>query len=367
MTFDPLDIRSYDYDLPDELIASAPAQRRSSSRLLVVDPVAGRLSDRVFSDVIDLLEPGDLLVVNDARVSPARLTAHRDSGGRVEVFVVGFEAEGRWHGEGLTALTRSNRVVAIGEEIQVDGHAARLRLEHRDGAGITHWAIVGDADPWVLLDTAGEVPLPPYIVRRRRDAGEAESTPEDRERYQTVYARTPGAVAAPTAGLHFDTELLGRLEQRGIERASVTLLVGIGTFRPVDSDRLDAHELHAEQIEVPQSTIDAVARTRARGGRVIAVGTTVVRALEAAAASGELRAGRSATSLFIYPGYRFAVVDALITNFHLPRSSLLALVSSLAGLELTRDAYAHAVRERYRFYSYGDAMFITGAALPGTT
>lgn len=362
MSDDPLDIRAYDYELPDELIASTPAATRSGSRLLAIDPTSDTLHDLAFHEFVEQLSPEDLLVVNDARVAPVRLAARRATGGAVEVFVVGFGSEGSWDGTTLTALSRSNRDIAVGEVITVEGSDAGLRLESRAAGGLTRWTLVGEDDPWALLDEAGSVPLPPYIVRRRRDAGIDDSTVNDRERYQTVYAARPGAVAAPTAGLHFDTPLLDRIRERGIERVAVTLLVGVGTFRPVSADRLDEHELHAESWVVTDEVVDAVRGTRARGGRVVAVGTTVVRALEAASADGDLRAGAGSTALFIYPGYRFRVVDALVTNFHLPRSTLLALVSAFGGHALIRRAYEHAVRERYRFYSYGDAMFVSSRA-----
>lgn len=351
-------IDAWDFALPPHLVAHEPAAQRRASRLLVVDPVGGAIEDATFATIVDRLGPDDLLVVNDAKVSPVRLRGHRSTGGRVEVFVVGLGDEGRWDADGpVVAMLRSNKRLGEGEWITI-GEAHRMRFDARGCAGLARLSL----DPGVSLDdvltAGGEVPLPPYILKRRRDLGEAELRAEDAGRYQTVYADRPGAVAAPTAGLHFDDALLATLAERGVRRASVTLLVGAGTFKPVQTDRLDDHEMHTEAYDVPQATVDAIAETRRRGGRVVAVGTTVVRTLEAASAGGMLSAGAGRTALFIRPGFAFAQVDALITNFHLPKSTLLALVGAMTGPELLLDAYAHAVREGYRFYSYGDAMFV---------
>ncbi len=359
---DPELTATYEYALPPELVAEAPAPIRTGSRLLVIDPASGSLDDALFAGIDAWLRPGDLLVVNDARVTHVRLPAARGSGGRVEVFVVGLGAEGAWADPSadLVALVRSNRGLRDGETIRV-GAAHSATVVERCADGLVRLQLDVD-DAWSLFDLEGEVPLPPYILKRRRDLGQPDHWPADATRYQTVFAREPGAVAAPTAGLHFDDHLLATLADRGIDRASVTLFVGAGTFKPVTSERLDEHHMHAEHFVVPEETAATVAETRARGGRVVAVGTTVVRTLEASWSPEGVRAGARSTDIFIKPGHRFRAVDALLTNFHLPRSTLLALVSAFAGPALIRRAYAHAVRERYRFYSYGDAMLLTSVA-----
>ncbi|MEE4302409.1 MAG: tRNA preQ1(34) S-adenosylmethionine ribosyltransferase-isomerase QueA [Pseudomonadales bacterium] len=344
--------QDFHFELPEELIAQAPLPERSSSRLLVLDGTDGAIEHHRFAALPTLLEAGDLLVFNDTRVIPARLHGRKDSGGRVEVLVERIESDrlvlaqvraskspkpetrlilGTDHGEGFEA-----------EMIAREDDLFRLRFP----AGETVTA---------LLDRFGHVPLPPYIERA--------DTAEDAERYQTVYAREGGSVAAPTAGLHFDAALLEACAQHGIERAFVTLHVGAGTFQPVRVDDLAAHRMHSERYTVPPETAAAIAACRARGGRVIAVGTTVVRTLEAAARDRALEAGAPVagggeTDIFILPPYRFRVIDGLITNFHLPESTLLMLVSALAGREQVLAAYETAVAERYRFFSYGDAMLI---------
>lgn len=349
---------AYDYALPPELIADTPAAQRTGSRLLEV----GRFDcvDRPFAEIEVLLRPGDLLVVNDAKVTPVRLFGERPTGGRVEVFVVGFGAAGWWEDpeRPWRAMLKSNRRVAEGEVLQIGEDRFSLVERHDDG---TVSLDPLDGATAALFEDRGEVPLPPYIVRRRKERGAAETNAEDAARYQTVFARQPGAVAAPTAGLHFDTPLLERLQANGVRRAAVTLLVGAGTFKPVSTESLDGHVMHSERYHVPEATQEAIAETRARGGRVVAVGTTVVRTLEAAAGAEGVTPGWAETALFIRPGYQFRVVDALITNFHLPRSTLLALVSAFAGYRRVMAAYAHAVEARYRFYSYGDAMWLTRA------
>ena len=351
-------IDAWDYTLPAERIAHEPADARTESRLLVLDPVSGRRVDTTFDRLLDQLLPDDLLVVNDARVSPVRLRARRASGGRVEVFVVGLGDEGRWDAEGpVVAMIRSNKRLARGEWLELDG-GQRIRFDNRGGDGLARLTLPDGVDLDTLLTDGGEVPLPPYILKRRRELGESELREADATRYQTVYAARGGAVAAPTAGLHFDDALLERIAALGVRRASVTLLVGAGTFKPVQTSRLDDHEMHTEAYDVPEATVAEVAETRRRGGWVIAVGTTVVRTLEAASADGELRAGAGRTALFVRPGYMFRQVDALVTNFHLPKSTLLALVGAMTGPELLLDTYAHAVAAGYRFYSYGDAMFV---------
>ena len=350
---DLLDARAYDYALPRDRIAATPAETRSGSRLLHLS--GSGLVDRTFSDLPDLLRAGDLLVVNDARVSPVRLHGTRASGGRVEVFAVGFGHEGQWSDAAapLVAMIRSNRRVAPGEVLDLSGVAVEVLA--RDGK-LARCRVV-DGDAWELLDGRGAVPLPPYVVKRRAELDTPAEDLDDGERYQTVFARAPGAVAAPTAGLHFDQGVLDGLAARGVGLTTVTLHVGIGTFAPVQTERLDEHAMHTEHYTVPNETAERIADTRAAGGRIVAIGTTVVRTLESASDGGEVRAGVGATELFIRPGYRFSVVDGLVTNFHLPRSTLLALVSAFCGYDETFSAYRHAVASGYRFYSYGDAMF----------
>ena len=335
----PYHLSDFEYDLPPELIAQTPATSRSASRLL---HVAGeRLDDRVFSDLAELLVPGDLLVFNDTRVIRSRLKGRKPSGGEVELLLERIVAPTEaWMQLAASHLPRPGGSVLLegGAQATVlerDGRFFRLRLD-------------ADVPVAVYLERHGEVPLPPYIKRAPQAA--------DSERYQTVYARHPGAVAAPTAGLHFDPPLLERLRDRGVASAYVTLHVGAGTFEPVTLEDLAQHRMHSERFEVPRATVAAVDRARAAGCSIIAVGTTSLRALESAATSGGLRAGAAETELFVTPGFRFRVVDRLLTNFHLPRSTLLMLVSAFAGFDHIRTAYAHAIRERYRFFSYGDAM-----------
>ncbi|OWT75345.1 MULTISPECIES: tRNA preQ1(34) S-adenosylmethionine ribosyltransferase-isomerase QueA [unclassified Achromobacter] len=345
----PLTVADFDYALPPELIAQHPSPERGGSRLLHLD-AQGRLHDRVFADLATMLRPHDLLVFNDTRVIKARLTGHKASGGKVEVLV--------------ERIVEADRALAHVRASKSPGPGTVLRLADRfDVTVLGREGALFDlrfpGDVLDLLQAHGATPLPPYITHA------AET--EDDERYQTVYARAPGAVAAPTAGLHFDTAMMQRLEDAGVARAFVTLHVGAGTFKPVQVEQLSDHVMHAEWYTVPQATADAVARARAAGGRVIAVGTTSARALESAAAQAQaqgqtprqpLRAAQGDTQLFITPGYRFQVLDGLVTNFHLPQSTLLMMISALAGMEPIRRAYAHAVAERYRFFSYGDAMLI---------
>jgi S-adenosylmethionine:tRNA ribosyltransferase-isomerase len=344
----------FDYELPKELIAQTPPARREDARLLVLDRASGAVAHRGVVDLPDLLRAGDLLVVNDARVIPARVFAHRATGGHVEVFFLApsADAPGAW-----TALVRAGGSIKGGEELTVDGADARVRLVRRVEAGT--WIVQAvDGDVAALLERAGHMPLPPYIRRTRDDPREA----LDRERYQTVFARTPGAVAAPTAGLHLTDAIFARLAARGVGVARVTLHVGLGTFKPMDAENVEDHVMHEERYQVPAETADAIRRTRAAGGRIVAAGTTSVRTLEASAAAspdGLPVAGPGATSLFIAPGRAFRVVDALLTNFHLPRSTLIVLVSAFAGRERVLAAYREAVAQSYRFFSYGDAMFIS--------
>ena len=338
----PMRRADFTYELPDELVARHPAAERSASRLLHLDGGTGELVDRQFRELPQLLRAGDLLVFNDTRVVPARLHGHkRDSGGRVEILL-----ERLLGGQGALVQLRSSKPPRAGTVIEFgDGHA--LTVEGRDD---DFWRVRFDVEAHAAFDRHGEMPLPPYVGRPEE--------PSDRERYQTVYARTVGAVAAPTAGLHFDEAVLAGCHAAGVEFAWVTLHVGAGTFQPVRVDEVAAHRMHAEVFEVPQATVDAVAATRARSGHVVAVGTTAVRSLESAAESGQLRASAGETRLFITPGRQFRVVDRLLTNFHLPESTLLMLVSAFATREHVLRAYAHAVEQRYRFFSYGDAMLI---------
>lgn len=335
--------RDFHFDLPDELIARFPLAERSGSRLLRLDGTSGDLVDHQFRELPLLLRPGDLLIFNDTRVMPARLLGRKASGGQVEVLVERVLG----NGEAL-AHVRASKSPRPGNWLEL-GQGLQVEVVGRQN-DLFQLRFPEDDIP-ALLERHGHMPLPPYIDRPDEAA--------DRERYQTVYARKPGAVAAPTAGLHFDTELLRLIREKGVDSAFVTLHVGAGTFQPVREDDLSKHVMHSEYAVVPEATIEAVERARERGGRVIAVGTTSVRSLESAAASGRLEPFASDTQLFIMPGYRFRVVDAMITNFHLPESTLLMLVSAFAGFDHIMRAYRHAVEERYRFFSYGDAMFIT--------
>jgi S-adenosylmethionine:tRNA ribosyltransferase-isomerase len=336
----------FHYELPEELIAQAPLAERSASRLLVLDATKAALRDRTMSDLPGLLDPGDLLVFNDTRVLPARLLGHKPSGGRVELLLERAVGKRR----ALVQL-RASKGAQPGQVIQTPGGELTVRGRHGD-----LWEVETPLPVHEFFERHGSIPLPPYIRR--------EPTAADRDRYQSLLAKIPGAVAAPTASLHFDAPLLAALDARGLARAIVTLHVGAGTFQPLRSEDLDAHVMHSEHYEVGAATVAAIEQARAQGQRVVAVGTTVARALESAAADGTLRPQRGDTALFIRPGYRFRVVDALITNFHLPESTLLMLVAALAGLAPMRQAYAHAVRERYRFFSYGDAMLIFAASRP---
>ena len=347
------DLDAYAFDLPEALIAQRPAERRDGARMLVLHRDSGRVEDRVFGDLPDYVRPADGVVLNNTRVVRARLAGRRrPGGGRAELFLVRRVERGVWD-----VLARPGRKLRPGAVVDlahglvaevtgVDAEGRRRVRFERDGS-----AFASDADEQEALDAAGEVPLPPYIAREAPDA-------EDDDRYQTVYASARGAVAAPTAGLHFTPALLDRLRAQGTTLAEVTLHVGYGTFEPVKTDDLRTHAVASEEIEVSPETVRALEAVRARGGRVVAVGTTTTRALESAAASGPLAARRGPTDLTIRPGDQFRAVDALLTNFHLPRSSLLVLVSAFAGREPVLAAYRHAVEAGYRFYSYGDCMLI---------
>jgi S-adenosylmethionine:tRNA ribosyltransferase-isomerase len=333
----------FDFDLPPGLIAQTPVAGRSDSRLLCVGPGYGGLADGTFRDIVDLIAPGDVMVLNDTRVIKARLTGRKKSGGRIEVLVERILSVDR-----ALVQVRANRSPSPGS-VLVLGGAIEATVIGRRGA-FHELRFANCDDLFALLERHGSVPLPPYIERA--------PAPEDESRYQTVYARTPGAVAAPTAGLHFDQPLLAALRARGVAIAYLTLHVGAGTFQPVRVDELSEHEMHAEWFEVTQAAVDAIEGARAAGHKVIAVGTTSLRALETAGVTGRLQAGYGETKLFIVPGYRFRIVDRLVTNFHLPRSTLLMLVCAFAGMQTIRNAYRHAIGQGYRFFSYGDAMLL---------
>ncbi|MEO8809825.1 MAG: tRNA preQ1(34) S-adenosylmethionine ribosyltransferase-isomerase QueA [Rhodanobacter sp.] len=333
----------FDFELPPDLIAQVPLPERSSSRMLLLDVAHQSRQDRMFRELPQLLRRGDLLVFNDTRVLPARLHGRKQSGGAAEILI-----------ERITGAHEATVQLGVSKKPKEGG-----RIELADGS---HAVVLGRDDGFFrlrfesaeplekLLLKLGEMPLPPYITRHA-DAS-------DMQRYQTVFAREPGAVAAPTAGLHFDEAILGELRARGVESGYVTLHVGAGTFQPVRVDDLEHHHMHKEWLNVGAHLIDQIRRTRAQGGRVIAVGTTVVRALESASQGGQLHPFTGETQIFIFPGYQFSSIDGLLTNFHLPQSTLLMLVSALAGREYMLDAYRHAVEQRYRFFSYGDAMLI---------
>jgi S-adenosylmethionine:tRNA ribosyltransferase-isomerase len=338
-----MQLSDFDYPLPEHLIAQAPLADRGASRLLLVDPVGEAVHDHQFSDIESFFEAGDLLVFNDTRVIPARLFGYKQSGGKLEVMV-----ERVLDDEHLLAHIRSSKAPKPGAGLLLEKEIKCSMVERKGDLFVLRQQ---GRKPWLaLLEQYGHVPLPPYIQRPDEAS--------DRERYQTVYARFPGAVAAPTAGLHFDQPMLDQLASRGVNTAFITLHVGAGTFQPVRGDDIDSHVMHTERVDVPQRVCDAVTETREAGKRVIAVGTTVVRSLETAATSGKLLPLQGESSLFIKPGFRFNVIDAMITNFHLPKSTLLILVSAFAGIQLTQRAYRHAVDQEYRFFSYGDAMYI---------
>jgi len=359
---DMTDVSQFDYDLPEELVAVTPAERRDESRLLCMDRRTGVVSHGRFPDIAGLLRPGDVLVVNDARVIPARLAARRPTGGRVEALLV------RPHGgqtgdaqDELTwvALLNAGGSLKAGEELALDGSTARLRLVEDRGEGCWVVRLAGEGVSLARVLDAGTMPLPPYIRKARKARGMAPDLPElDRERYQTVFACHPGAVAAPTAGLHFTAALLDRLRAGGVQVCALSLLVGPGTFRPVHAARVEDHVLEAEFYHLPAETAAAVAAALAERRRVVATGTTCCRVLEYVAGRGDWREHSGWTDLYIHPPFEFRVVGALLTNFHLPRSTLLMLVSAFAGRERVLAAYQEAIAHRYRFYSYGDAMLI---------
>lgn len=336
-------VTDFDYDLPQELIAQHPMEPRDHSRLLVVDKKTGEIEHEHFYDLVNYLKPGDVLVFNDTRVIPARLHGTKDTGAHVEVFLLTRRDATDWE-----VLVRPGKKLQVGAKINFSDELSCEVIEHTDfGGRVVRFKYDGIFEE--ILDRLGETPLPPYIT----------APLEDKERYQTVYNRERGSAAAPTAGLHFTKELLQKIKEIGCEEVFVTLHVGLGTFRPVSEAKIEDHKMHKEFYTVSQEAADAVNKAKAEGRRIIAVGTTAVRTLEAAGADGQLHAGSSWTNIFIYPGYKFRLVDDLVTNFHLPQSTLLMLVSTLSTREIMLQTYKKAVEEKYRFFSFGDAMFIT--------
>jgi len=349
-------VSDFDFELPADRVAQEPAERRDASRLMVLDRVSGAITHRVFADLPHELRVGDLLVLNDTKVLPVRLRGRKPTGGRVEVVLL--EPTGEESAAPVwRALASGSKSIRPGVEIAVAPGLAIVPLS-READVWRVKLVLEHGDPLAAIETAGEMPLPPYIHREEGDP----RIRVDRERYQTVYARTPGAAAAPTAGLHFTPELLAAVASRGVEIVFLTLHVGLGTFSPLRVGEVTAHRMHDEAFAIPEATADAVRKARARGGRVIAVGTTVARALESRANDqGQVVHGSGRSALFVYPGFRFRVVDALVTNFHLPQSTLLMLVCAFGGTEAVLAAYRVAVKEGYRFFSYGDAMFVRTA------
>lgn len=342
-----MQVSDFFFELPDELIARYPTEQRSQSKLLLVDGNSGKTEHTIFSQMIDLVSDKDLLVFNDTRVIPARLLGQKSTGGKVEVLV-----ERLLDNHQVLAHVRANKALRPGTEIILEGHLQAKMLERRGDLFVLQFA--QNQPVLEQLEQFGHMPLPPYIDRSDEAA--------DKSRYQTVYGRKPGAVAAPTAGLHFDEALLQQLKEKGVQTEFVTLHVGAGTFQSIRVDTVEEHQMHAEYIDVPQRVVDAIAACKKRGGRVIAVGTTSVRSLESAAQFSKedsLMPYQGDTEIFIYPGYQFKVVDAMFTNFHLPGSTLIMLVSAFAGQTHILQAYQEAIENKYRFFSYGDAMFLT--------
>jgi len=333
----------FSFELPSDLIAQQPSNERCGSRLLYLDPIKNKVEDKVFADFPSLVKKGDLLVFNNTRVIPARLLGRKATGGKVEILI-----ERVLNKHEVLANVRASKSPKPDSKIVLENDVELVMLE-RCGA-LFKLGFPAEQDAMAIIEEVGHMPLPPYISRQDNDV--------DQDRYQTVYASSPGAVAAPTAGLHFDADCLARLKKQGVEMTEVTLHVGAGTYQPVRTDDIREHVMHSEYLEVSDATVDVIKATQARGGRVIAVGTTCVRSLETAARDGTLKPFAGETDIFIYPGYQFQVVDAMLTNFHLSESTLLMLVSAFAGREFILKSYQHAVDERYRFFSYGDAMFI---------
>jgi S-adenosylmethionine:tRNA ribosyltransferase-isomerase len=346
-------LTDFDFELPEELIAKYPASVRTASRMLKLNGASGEVQHAQFTDIVDIAEPGDLLVFNNTRVIPARLYGHKESGGKVEVMLERVLSDN-------TALAhiRASKSPKPGALLTLEGHIKVNVLGREDALFHIQFEVDANAKQTIfdLLEQYGHMPLPPYIDRPDEDA--------DKERYQTVYNKKPGAVAAPTAGLHFDDAILEKLKDKGVNTAFVTLHVGAGTFQPVRAQNIEDHEMHAEYAEVTSDVVNLVKQTKATGKRVIAVGTTSVRSLESAAQntpSGSIETFLSDTNIFIYPGYQFKVVDCMLTNFHLPQSTLMMLISAFTSRDAVMNAYQEAIEQKYRFFSYGDAMFIEGA------
>ncbi|MGP1835142.1 tRNA preQ1(34) S-adenosylmethionine ribosyltransferase-isomerase QueA [Shewanella frigidimarina] len=343
-------VADFSFDLPDELIARYPTAQRNASRLLTLSGENSELADKKFTDLFNLINPGDLMVFNNTRVIPARLFGQKSTGGKLEILVERMLDDKR-----ILAHVRSSKSPKVDTLIDLDGGYQMKMLARHDA--LFELELQSDKTILEVLEDVGHMPLPPYIDRPDEDT--------DKERYQTVYNQTPGAVAAPTAGLHFDDAMLADLKAKGVNIAFVTLHVGAGTFQPVRVDNVLEHKMHSEWANVSQEVVDLIAQTKAAGNRVVAVGTTSVRSLESAArASGDnpLQAFSGDTDIFIYPGFQFKVVDAMVTNFHLPESTLIMLLSAFAGYEAVMKAYQHAITQKYRFFSYGDAMFVTKKA-----
>ncbi|BAJ01544.1 tRNA preQ1(34) S-adenosylmethionine ribosyltransferase-isomerase QueA [Shewanella violacea] len=342
-------VTDFSFELPNELIARYPTPERTSSRLLSLEGNTGQVTDKQFTDILNMVNPGDLMVFNNTRVIPARLFGKKQTGGKLELLV-----ERILDDKSILAHVRCSKSPKVDSIVCLDGGYEMIMLARHDA--LFELKLVSDKTILEVLEEVGHMPLPPYIDRPDEDA--------DKERYQTVYNKTPGAVAAPTAGLHFDDAILQALADKGVDTAFVTLHVGAGTFQPVKVDNILEHKMHSEWAEVSQDVVDKVIQTKANGKRVIAVGTTSVRSLESAAkaSEGALEAFCSDTDIFIYPGYKFQVVDAMVTNFHLPESTLIMLLSAFAGFDEVKNAYQHAIAQKYRFFSYGDAMFVTKKA-----
>ncbi|QFU23372.1 tRNA preQ1(34) S-adenosylmethionine ribosyltransferase-isomerase QueA [Shewanella eurypsychrophilus] len=342
-------VTDFSFELPNELIARYPTADRTSSRLLALDGNSGAITDKQFTDILDMVNPGDLMVFNNTRVIPARLFGKKQTGGKLELLV-----ERMLDDKSILAHVRCSKSPKVDTIICLDGGYQMIMVQRHDA--LFELKLLSEKTILEVLEEVGHMPLPPYIDRPDEDA--------DKERYQTVYNQTPGAVAAPTAGLHFDDDILQALVAKGVDTAFVTLHVGAGTFQPVKVDNILEHKMHSEWAEVSQEVVDKVVQTKAKGNRVIAVGTTSVRSLESAAKASidQLVPFCSDTDIFIYPGYEFKIVDAMVTNFHLPESTLIMLLSAFAGFDEVKNAYQHAIAQKYRFFSYGDAMFVTKKA-----
>jgi len=344
-----MNVSDFDFELPDDLIANYPEAKRTDSRLLVLDGGAGTIKDGLFTDILTLLNPNDLLVFNDTKVVPARLYGRKETGGKLEILF-----ERRIDDAIFLAHVRSSKSPKVGSKILLE-EGFELTMNGRQGALFILEISNSNDQPYIdvfsLLEKLGHIPLPPYIERSDEEL--------DQSRYQTVYAQNPGAAAAPTAGLHFDDNIIDSLKEKGVNTTFVTLHVGAGTFQPVKVEQIKDHVMHSEWIHVSEDTVKAIQDTKKLGGRVVSVGTTSLRSLESASQSGQIKPFIGDTDIFIFPGYEFKTVDALITNFHLPKSTLLMLVSAFSGKEQVMNAYAHAIKEQYRFFSYGDAMFLS--------